>query len=75
MPRHLFRLTLLGALFFATAAAHAGTDQNMDKMVVTATMTEKRIADAPGSIEVISAQDITELNALTVAQALSQQRA
>lgn len=70
MPRHLFRLTLLGALFFATAAAHAGTDQNMDKMVVTATMTEKRIADAPGSIEVISAQDITELNAQTVAQAL-----
>lgn len=70
MPRHLFRLALLGALLFATAAAHAGTDQNMDKMVVTATMTEKRIADAPGSIEVISAQDITELNAQTVAQAL-----
>ncbi len=70
MPRQLIRLTLLGAMLCVSAAAHAGTDQNMDKMVVTSTMTEKRIADAPGSVEVISAQDMTELNALTVAEAL-----
>ena len=70
MPRHLFSLSLLGAVLCMAAAAPVGADQGMDKMVVTATMTEKRIADAPGSIEVITAEDIADRNALTVAEAL-----
>lgn len=69
MRRTLFSLALLvPALFSATAQAE--TPNAMETMVVTATMTEKRLADAPGSVEVITTQDIVDLNALNVAEAL-----
>ncbi len=47
-------------------------DSKIEDMVVTATMTEKIIKDAPGSVEVITAQDICEMGADTVAQALEE---
>jgi outer membrane receptor for ferrienterochelin and colicins len=43
-----------------------------EEMVVTATMTEKIMKDAPGAIEVISAREIEEMNAQTVAEALEE---
>nr|WP_321400142.1 TonB-dependent receptor [uncultured Desulfobacter sp.] len=47
-------------------------DSKIEDMVVTATMTEKIKKDAPGSIEVITAQEIQEMGADTVAQALEE---
>ncbi len=44
----------------------------IEGMVVTATMTEKILKDVPGSIEVITEQDILEMNAKTVAEALEE---
>ncbi len=41
-----------------------------DKMVVTSTMSEKFIKDAPGAIEVITALDLIEMNAETLSDAL-----
>ena len=41
-----------------------------DKMVVTSTMSEKIIKDAPGAIEVITTRDLIEMNAQTLADAL-----
>lgn len=48
----------------------ADTRQDLDNVVVTATMTEKTLQDVPGSVEVITAQEIKEMNATTVAEAL-----
>ncbi|NCC25022.1 MAG: TonB-dependent receptor [Deltaproteobacteria bacterium] len=70
MTRQLFRSALPWVLLFAPIIAHAEGNRTMDKMVVTATMTEKRIIDAPGSVEVITSQDMADLNAQNVAQAL-----
>ena len=47
-------------------------DSKIEDMVVTATMTEKIKKDAPGSVEVITAQEIQEMGADTVAQALEE---
>jgi len=47
-------------------------NSKIEDMVVTATMTEKIIKDAPGSVEVITEQDILEMGADTVAQALEE---
>ena len=41
-----------------------------DKVVVTATITEKTIEEAPGSVEVLTAREIKETGAATVAEAL-----
>jgi outer membrane receptor for ferrienterochelin and colicins len=49
---------------------HTNKAVDMDRMVVTATMTEKEIEKAPGSIEVITEQNILEMNAETLAEAL-----
>ncbi len=43
-----------------------------EKIVVTATMTEKIAKEAPGSIEVVTGRDILEMNAQTVAEALEE---
>lgn len=43
---------------------------DLDRMVVTATMTEKELEKAPGSIEVIDEREIIEMNAGTLAEAL-----
>jgi outer membrane receptor for ferrienterochelin and colicins len=42
------------------------------KVVVTATMTEKQITDAPGAVEVITRQEMIEMNAQTVAEAVAE---
>ncbi len=65
------------ALFIPESAVSGGIQSNensskIQDMVVTATMTEKRIKDAPGSVEVITEQEILEMNADTVAQALEE---
>ena len=43
-----------------------------EQMVVTATMTQKRIQKAPGAIEVISRDEIEALNAQTADEALKE---
>lgn len=48
----------------------ADTRHDLDNVVVTATMTAKTLQDVPGSVEVITAKDIKEMNATTVAEAL-----
>ncbi|ABA88108.1 Fe(III) uptake ligand-gated TonB-dependent outer membrane channel [Syntrophotalea carbinolica DSM 2380] len=58
-----------------TLADQVNDDQEVfetEKMVVTATMTEKIMKDAPGAIEVISAQEILEMNAQTVSEAIEE---
>nr|WP_320193944.1 TonB-dependent receptor [uncultured Desulfobacter sp.] len=47
-------------------------DSKIEDMVVTATMTERIIKDAPGSVEVVTEQEIFEMGADTVAQALEE---
>lgn len=57
-----------------TAAADETVDsaanQQLDRVVVTATMTERDIEKAPGAIEVITRREIEETGAKTVAEAL-----
>jgi outer membrane receptor for ferrienterochelin and colicins len=68
----LFEFVLcLSILFFAFVfTAQAEEAAELEKMVVTATMTEREIENAPGSIEVITSQEIEEMDAQTVAEAL-----
>ncbi|MBN2792793.1 MAG: TonB-dependent receptor [Desulfuromonadales bacterium] len=58
------------ALPSTTRAAQTNQEENPEQMVVTATKTARSLEDAPGSIEVISAVQIAEMNALSVAEAL-----
>ncbi len=44
--------------------------RELDRVVVTATMTEHAIEDSPGSVEVITAREMEERNVSTVAEAL-----
>ena len=67
------------AVFGATQtnAVFGATQTNADLvkaegMVVTATMTKKIIKEAPGSIEVITEQDLLDMNADTLADALEE---
>ncbi|BBO90575.1 TonB-dependent receptor plug domain-containing protein [Desulfosarcina ovata] len=57
------------------AGSHDGdtADGTVDagRVVVTATMTEKQITDAPGAVEVITRQEMIEMNAQTVADAVA----
>ncbi|RKX58921.1 MAG: hypothetical protein DRP37_07295, partial [Thermodesulfobacteriota bacterium] len=46
----------------------------LDEIVVSATKTEKSIEDAPGSVSVISSEDIEMRNIQTVDEALSEVR-
>ncbi len=70
--RKLFTtVALIGIVCFGGVhVGSAGTPARMDEVIVSATMTEKPIGDAPGSVEVITASEIKDLNALTVADAL-----
>ena len=67
----LFTLMVIGT---ATAgeSQNEGATVETEKVVVTATMTEKIIQDAPGAVEVISAQEIMDMNAQTVAEAVAE---
>lgn len=53
-----------------TGQETAARQLNLEPVVITATMTEKNLDDLPGSVEVVTAQEIREMNASTVAQAL-----
>lgn len=69
-------LSLLAFAFSSVGASHAASvkdnkdTQELEQVVVTATMTERTVADAPGSVEIITSREIREMNASTVAQAL-----
>ncbi|TVQ87456.1 MAG: TonB-dependent receptor [Chromatiaceae bacterium] len=60
-------LPMLGA---TAAAADPNLPLELDALVVSATLTETNPLDAPGSVQVISAQQMRERNARTVAEAL-----
>lgn len=64
----VFCLSILFFAFVFTAQAEEAAE--LEKMVVTATMTEREIENAPGSIEVITSQEIEEMDAQTAADAL-----
>jgi outer membrane receptor for ferrienterochelin and colicins len=64
----VFCLLILLFTFVFTAQAEEAAE--LEKMVVTATMTEREIENAPGSIEVITSQEIEEMDAQTAADAL-----
>jgi outer membrane receptor for ferrienterochelin and colicins len=61
--------TGLGA---ADGRADEGGETRIENVVVTATMTEKMVKDAPGAVEIISEQEIVEMNAQTVAEAIEE---
>ena len=50
----------------------AGETVDAGKVVVTATMTEKQISDVPGAVEVITRQEMIDMNAQTVADAVAE---
>ncbi len=60
------------ALTTAVAQADPGDETQIENVVVTATMTEKMVKDAPGAVEIISEREIVEMNAQTVAEALEE---
>lgn len=62
---------VLISLFTAQAWCEDSTAE-VPQMVVTATMTEKEIEKAPGSLEVITSEEIMEMGADTVSQALQE---
>ena len=78
MKRFKLVLCLLILIFAFVPAVQAEEKSSapsavdLGKMVVTATMTAKDIENAPGSIEVITSQEIEETGAQTVAEALEE---
>lgn len=76
MKEWLFAMGLLLVLHPLWATAQADQTEevrgavNGGKIVVTATITEKSLEEAPGSIEVLTEQEIKELGATTTAEAL-----
>ena len=69
------RWSLLLLLFAAVPAwaddAQQAKETNFNEMVVTATRTEKSIADAPGSVSIVTAKEMDERNIQSVDQALT----
>jgi outer membrane receptor for ferrienterochelin and colicins len=63
-------LLLMGYFCCVPAWGEQSPSVAMEKFVVTATITEKDIEQAPGSVEVLTAQEIQETGATTVAEAL-----
>lgn len=51
-------------------AADSVEDSVDNKLVVTATMTEKGLKETPGSIEMITSQDLEDMNAQTLSEAV-----
>lgn len=66
-------LTLIFAFVFVVHAEEIGYEQSavkLEKTVVTATLTPKEIKEAPGALEVITAEEIRAKGAENVAQVL-----
>ncbi len=77
MKKKLVVIYALLALFSLGSSVFGATQMNGDvvdteEVVVTATMTEKLLKEAPGSIEVITEQELFEMNADTLAEALEE---
>ncbi|MDP3028888.1 MAG: TonB-dependent receptor [Deltaproteobacteria bacterium] len=78
MKKFLLLVCLLGLIFTIPGLALAeerGKEAEairLEEVVVTATKTEKRVEDAPGSVTVISKQEIERRNIKTVDKALSE---
>ena len=73
---NLLIILLIMAGFILSGTVSAETDSaelvKLDEIVVTATKTEKMIEDAPGSVTVISGEEIKRRNIKTVDKALSE---
>jgi len=71
------RIAVVLALIMATPSLAKSEEQqskpetSMDEVVVTATRTEKSIADAPGSVSVVTAREIKRRNIQSVDEALN----
>ncbi len=71
------RIAILLALLASTApmSTHAEEQKNgetsMDEVVVTATRTEKSIADAPGSVSVVTGKEMKKRNVQSLDEALN----
>lgn len=71
------RIAIALALVAATPPLAAGgeeakgVDTTLDEVVVTATRTEKSIADAPGSVSIVTAEEMKKRNIQSVDQALT----
>ena len=63
-------LCLLALLIFFDYAAEAQDEVEIEKTVVTATLTSKELKEVPGAFEVITAKDIRLMGAETAADAL-----
>ena len=63
-------LFLWGGLCAEAASQEKPPALETEKVVVTATLTEKSLEEAPGSFQVITAEEIAETGAVTVAEVL-----
>lgn len=74
--RNIFYIVAFFSLFITPAWCEDENSshylEHAQKMVVTATMTEKEIEKAPGSVEVITFKEIEEMGADTVSEALEE---
>lgn len=69
LPVTLFLACVLAPLA-AAGAVDGGFEEDGGQIVVTATQTERALESAPGAVEVLTAKQMEEMNALTVAEAL-----
>ena len=72
-PKGLAMTLTAVSLFLTPALWAAGSGeaaQNAEAIVVTATATEKTLKEVPGVVEIITRQDIEDMNALTLADAV-----
>jgi iron complex outermembrane receptor protein len=78
MKKFLLLICLLGIIFTIPGLALAEEKEKeaevikLEEIVVTATKTEKKVEDAPGSVTVISKEEIERRNVKTVDEALSE---
>ncbi|WP_291323142.1 TonB-dependent receptor [Desulfonatronospira sp.] len=70
MAKKIIIMALLLTMAGGPAPAAEEEPARLEEFVVSATMTQKYLSDAPGSIEVITSKQMEEMNALTVADAL-----
>ncbi len=68
-PKEIAALVMAFTLLFLSSAMASETKTD-DALVVTATMTEKSVKEAPGSVEMITRQDLEDMNAQTLADAV-----
>lgn len=68
--KNLIVPVLAAGLLPAALIAAEQPDEELDVMVVSATLSATALEDAPGSVEVVTADEIAEMGAATVADAL-----